>query len=42
MSIIIIAFPSAPKVCPDAIKEENELNELLKQKVTGSGNNFLH
>lgn len=34
MSIIIIAFPGAPKVDPAAIKAENELNELLENKVT--------
>ena len=35
MSIIIIAFPGAPKVCNEAVKQENELNEEIKQKVTG-------
>ncbi len=35
MSIIIIAFPGAPKVCQEAVKKENELNEEIKQKVTG-------
>jgi len=34
MSIIIIAFPSAPKVDPAAIKSEKELNEKLEKKVT--------
>merc|ERR1719351_115395 len=34
MSIIIIAFPAAPKATSEAIKPENELNDLLKQKVT--------
>merc|ERR1719420_615306 len=34
MSIIIIAFPAAPKASSEAIKAENELNDLLKQKVT--------
>merc|ERR1712060_738962 len=34
MSIIIIAFPSAPKVDPAAQKVENELNALLERKVT--------
>jgi len=33
MSIIIIAFPSAPKVDPTALKAEQELNELLEKKV---------
>ena len=35
MSIIIIAFPAAPKVSSEAIKADNDLNDLLKQKVTG-------
>ena len=34
MSIIIIAFPSAPKVDPVAVKQEAELNALLEKKVT--------
>jgi len=34
MSIIIIAFPAAPKPDPAAIKAENELNQLLEKKVT--------
>ena len=34
MSIIIIAFASAPKVDPEAVKKENELNALLERKVT--------
>ena len=34
MSIIIIAFPSAPKVDPEAVKKANELNALLERKVT--------
>ncbi len=35
MSIIIIAFPGAPKVSNEAIKKENELNEQLKKNVSG-------
>lgn len=35
MSIIIIAFPAAPKVDPEAQKKDEELNKLLKQKVEG-------
>merc|ERR1712241_1624993 len=34
MSIIIIAFPAAPKVDPEAVRKEDELNKLIKQKVT--------
>merc|ERR550532_2819865 len=34
MSIIIIAFPSAPKVDPAAQKVEGELNASLEKRVT--------
>ena len=34
MSIIIIAFPAAPKVDPEVKRKDEELNRLLKQKVT--------
>jgi len=34
MSIIIIAFPAAQKVDPEALRKEEELNKLIKQKVT--------
>lgn len=35
MSIIIIAFPAAPKVDPEAVRKDDELNKFIKQKVTG-------
>ena len=41
MSIIIIAFPGAPKVDPDAVRKEDELNKLIKQKVTGNFSYFF-
>merc|ERR1712141_47420 len=34
MSIIIIAFPAAPKVDPESKRKDEELNRLLEQKVT--------
>lgn len=34
MSIIIITFPSVPKVDPLAVKAEKELHDLLEKKVT--------
>jgi len=37
MSIIIIAFPGAPKVDPEAQKKDEALNKLLQQKVAGNG-----
>ena len=36
MSIIIIAFPAAPKIDPEVKRKDEELNRLLKQKVTGN------
>ena len=35
MSIIIIAFPSAPTVDPEAKRKDEELDSLLRQKVEG-------
>lgn len=35
MSIIIIAFTACPKVSFEAVKEEKELHDILRQKVTG-------
>ena len=35
MSIIIIAFPGAPKVDLEAQKKDEALNKLLQQKVSG-------
>jgi Protein serine/threonine phosphatase 2C, C-terminal domain len=42
MSIIIIAFPAAPKVDSEAQRKDEELNKLLKQKVEGNTLLFLH
>ena len=36
MSIIIIAFPAAPKVDPEAQRKDEELNKVLQQKVAGN------
>jgi len=35
MSVIVITFPGAPKVCGEAVRRENELNEEIKAKVAG-------
>jgi hypothetical protein len=35
MSIIIIAFPGAPKIDVEAQKKDEALNKLLQQKVAG-------
>lgn len=34
MSIIIIAFPAAPKVDPEAVKADQELEALIEKKIT--------
>ena len=36
MSIIIIAFPGAPKVSNSAIKKDSEVSEMLKKRVQGT------
>ena len=36
MSIVIIAFPNAPKVSPEALQREKKLDETLEKKVHGS------
>ena len=40
MSIIIIAFPAAPKVDPESKRKDEELDRLLKQKVEGSSRKY--
>ena len=42
MSIIIIAFPAAPKVDPEAKRKDEELNRLLEQKVTGKNSLIIY
>ena len=36
MSIVIIAFPNAPKVSPEALQREKKLDETLEKKVHGA------
>ena len=36
MSIVIIAFPNAPKVSPEALQREKKLDETLEKKVHGT------
>jgi len=36
MSIIIICFDGAPKVTPEALQHEAELEQLIEQKVAGN------
>lgn len=40
MSIIIIAFPAAPKIDPEAQRKDEELNKVLQQKVAGNHNRY--
>ena len=35
MSVVIVAFPSAPKVDAEAVQKETELNSIIEKKVTG-------
>lgn len=35
MSIIIVAFPGAPKPTPEAIKAETELNQKISELIKG-------
>nr|XP_014340947.1 PREDICTED: protein phosphatase 1A isoform X3 [Latimeria chalumnae] len=35
MSVILICFPSAPKVSPEAVKRETELDKYLENRVEG-------
>lgn len=35
MSVVIVAFEGAPKFSPDAKARDEELNELIRSKVTG-------
>lgn len=38
MSIIIIVFPGGPTPTPDAIKQEEELEDYLKTVIKGMPN----
>lgn len=35
MSVILICFPNAPKVSPEAVKKEEELDKYLESRVEG-------
>lgn len=35
MSVVLICFPNAPKVSPEAVKREAELDKHLENKVEG-------
>lgn len=38
MSVVLICFPGAPKVSPEAVKREAELDKYLEARVEGRGN----
>ena len=35
MSVVLICFPGAPKVSPEAVKREAELDKYLEGRVEG-------
>lgn len=35
MSVVLICFPGAPKVSPEAVKREAELDSYLEGRVEG-------
>lgn len=37
MSVVLICFPAAPKVSPEAVKREGELDKYLEARVEGRG-----
>lgn len=37
MSVVLICFPGAPKVSPEAVKREAELDKYLEGRVEGKG-----
>lgn len=36
MSVVLICFPGAPKVSPEAVKREAELDKYLEARVEGT------
>lgn len=41
MSVVLICFPGAPKVSPDAVKKEADLDKYLEGKVEGRRGVYL-
>lgn len=35
MSVVLVVFPGAPKVSPEAQKKDAELDQLVEAKITG-------
>ncbi len=42
ISIIIICFDGAPKVTPEALQQEAELEHVIEQKVKGNFTNSFN
>lgn len=42
MSIVLVTFPAAPKPSPEAQKADRELDENLRQRLTGCYYSLLH
>lgn len=42
MSIVLVTFPAAPKPSPEAQKADLELDETLRQRLTGCYYSLLH
>lgn len=42
MSIVLVTFPAAPKPSPEAQKADRELDENLRQRLTGCYHSLLH
>lgn len=42
MSIVLVTFPGAPKPSPEAQQAEKELDETLRQRLTGCYTSLLH
>lgn len=41
MSVVLICFPGAPKVSPEAVKKEADLDKYLEGRVEGKQDVYL-
>jgi len=41
MSVVLLCFPGAPKVSPEAVKREAELDKYLEARVEGRVRKYL-
>lgn len=42
MSIVLVVFPAAPKPSPEAQRADRELDDTLRQRLTGCYYSLLH